>query len=147
MMCQSDICFITIYSNIHKHLSNQTKHQCFQQNSCGFEVIYCNKVCLQKGWINQQMSHFIVFIESSAQWIFVQFFYTCLLFVWVPIRGIMHSLFFRGHELGGGGGSSCDTQQPQLHLCFLYFFLFILNIPKRINYIMKYLDSHLYRLC
>ncbi len=30
---------------------------------------------------------------------------------------------------------------------FIYFFLFIRNIPKRINYIMKYLDFHLYRLC
>ncbi len=45
-----------------------------------------------------------------------------------------------------GGGSSCDTQQPQQHLCFIYFFIFIRNIPKHINYIMKYLDSHLYRL-
>ncbi len=43
--------------------------------------------------------------------------------------------------------TSCDTQQPQQHLCFIYVFLFIQNIPKRINYIMKYLDSHLYRLC
>ncbi len=37
---------------------------------------------------------------------------------------------------GGGGGSPCDTQQPQQHLCFIYFFLFIRNIPKRINYIL-----------
>ncbi len=64
----------------------------------------------------------------------------------IHTRGVMHSLFLRGHELGGGGGgggvSSCDTQ----HLCFIYFFIFIQNILKRINYIMKYLDSHLYRL-
>ncbi len=56
-------------------------------------------------------------------------------------------IILRGHELGGrGGGSSCDTQQPQLHLCFIIFFLFIRNIPKHMNYIMKCLDSHLYRL-
>ncbi len=32
---------------------------------------------------------------------------------------------------------------------FLFYFIiiFIWNIPKRINYILKYLDSHLYRLC
>ncbi len=35
----------------------------------------------------------------------------------------MHSLFLRGHEGGRGGG--------------------IQNIPKCINYIMKYLDCHL----
>ncbi len=26
------------------------------------------------------------------------------------------------------------TQQPQQHLCFIYFFIFIRNIPKHINY-------------
>ncbi len=29
---------------------------------------------------------------------------------------------------------------------YLFILFFIQNIPKRINYIMKYLDSHLYRL-
>ncbi len=33
--------------------------------------------------------------------------------------------------------SSCDTQQAQQHLCFVYFLFFIWNIPKHINYIMK----------
>ncbi len=47
-------------------------------------------------------------------------------------RGVMHSLFLRGHELGGGFGRHV-TQQPQ-QLYFIYFFLFIRNIPKRINY-------------
>ncbi len=32
-------------------------------------------------------------------------------------------------------------------LRLIYFFLLIQNIPKCINYIMKYLDSHFYRLC
>ncbi len=60
----------------------------------------------------------------------------------------MHALFSRGHELGGGGGvdgSSCDTAATTAYVLF-YFFLFIRNILKCINYIMKYLDSHLYRL-
>ncbi len=44
-----------------------------------------------------------------------------------------------------------------LTICLVFFseicfkicviFIFIRNIPKHINYIMKYLDSHLYRLC
>ncbi len=39
------------------------------------------------------------------------------------IRSVMHSLFLREHELGGGGGlSSCDTQQPQKHLCSCFLF-------------------------
>ncbi len=42
-------------------------------------------------------------------------------------------IILRGHELGGG--SSCDTQQPQKRLCFIYLFifLFIWNIPKHIK--------------
>ncbi len=36
----------------------------------------------------------------------------------------MHS-FLRRYELGGNGGSSCDTQQPEQHLCLIFFhFLF-----------------------
>ncbi len=45
--------------------------------------------------------------------------------------------------MGGGGVLSCDTQQHLGLLLFIY--LFMRNIPKRINYIMKYLDSHFYR--
>ncbi len=61
------------------------------------------------------------------------------------VRGIMHSLILRGHEGWGwvDGGLSCDTQQPQKHLSFIKLFIFIQNIPKCINYIMKYLDCHL----
>ncbi len=54
-------------------------------------------------------------------------------------------IIFAGARVGGGGRHV--THQPQQHLCFNYLFLFIRNIPKRINYIMKYLDSHLYRFC
>ncbi len=57
----------------------------------------------------------------------------------------MHSLFLRGHELGGGG-SLCDMQQPQQHLFFIKFFPFY-SKHSQMHYIMKYLDSHLYRLC
>ncbi len=32
-------------------------------------------------------------------------------------------------------------------LMFLFFWGFFLNIPKRLNYNMKYLDSHLYIVC
>ncbi len=48
----------------------------------------------------------------------------------------MHSLFLRGHELGGGGHHV--THSSHNSTCFIYFFLFIRNIPKRINYIIKY---------
>ncbi len=33
----------------------------------------------------------------------------------VLLKGVMHSLFLRGHELG------FDTQQPQQQLCFIFF--------------------------
>ncbi len=62
-------------------------------------------------------------------------------------------IILRGHECvcvcGGGGVVMWHTAAiiSLMFLCFIYFFLFIQNIPKRINYIMKYLDSHLYRLC
>ncbi len=73
--------------------------------------------------------------------------------LYINIRGVMHSLFLRGHECecvcvcvcGGGGGFICDNKSDLIW--FDLFFLFIQNIPIRINYIMKYLDSHLYRLC
>ncbi len=55
--------------------------------------------------------------------------------------------YFWGGKNGGGGGGRHVTHSSQQHLCSIYFFLFIQNIPKRINYIMKYFDSHLYRLC
>ncbi len=48
------------------------------------------------------------------------------------------------HYFGGGtswgGGAQHNTAATTAHM--FYFFLFIQNIPKRINYIMKYLDSH-----
>ncbi len=64
-------------------------------------------------------------------------------------RGVMHSLFLRGQELGGGGGGVImwHTSATKALMFYLFIFLFIWNIPKRMNYIMKYLDSHLYRLC
>ncbi len=66
--------------------------------------------------------------------------------LYLYMQGRHALIIFEGARVGGGGGgSSCDTQQPQQHLCFIYF-IFIWNIPKCINYIMKYLDSHLYRL-
>ncbi len=66
---------------------------------------------------------------------------------WTGVMGVIHSLFLRGQEWGGGGGGGRHvTHSSQQHLCSIYFFLFIQNIPKRINYIMKYFDSHLYRL-
>ncbi len=55
---------------------------------------------------------------------------------------ILHSLFLRGHELGGGGVVMWHTAATTA-LIFFYFIFFIRNIPERINYIMKYLDSHL----
>ncbi len=54
-------------------------------------------------------------------------------------------IIFEGARVGGGG-SWCDTHQPQKHLFYLFIFLFIWNIPKPITYIIKYFDSHLYRL-
>ncbi len=59
-------------------------------------------------------------------------------------RGVMHSLFLRGHEFGGGGLVMWHTAATTA--LTIYLFIFIQNIPKRINYIMKYLDYHLYRL-
>ncbi len=32
------------------------------------------------------------------------------IYIYYFVRGVMHSLFLRGHEWGG---SSCDAQQPQ----------------------------------
>ncbi len=57
--------------------------------------------------------------------------------LYTVISGVMH--FWGGTSWGGGGGSSCDTHQPQKHFFFFFFY-----IPKRINYIMKYIDSHFY---
>ncbi len=48
-------------------------------------------------------------------------------------------IIFEGARVGGGGGHNSTY-----FLFYLFIFLFIRNIPKRINYIMKYLDSHLY---
>ncbi len=50
--------------------------------------------------------------------------------------------------VGGGGRHVTHSSHNSAYALMFYLFLliFILNIPKRINYIMKYLDSHLYRL-
>ncbi len=57
-------------------------------------------------------------------------------------RGVTH-LFLRGHEcvcVWGGGVVMWHTAATiaLMFLCFINVFLFIWNIPKRINYIMKY---------
>ncbi len=60
-------------------------------------------------------------------------------------RGVMHSLFLRGHKWVVGGGIviwHTAATMALWHNGTIYFFLFIQNIPKRINYIMKYIDCH-----
>ncbi len=58
-------------------------------------------------------------------------------------------IIFEGARLGGGGGlvtrHVTHSNHNSIYVLFNFFLLFIWNIPKRINYIMKYLDSHLYR--
>ncbi len=66
------------------------------------------------------------------------------MYIYIISYSYNHQIIKKKFE--GARVESCGTQQPQQHLCFIDFFLFIQNIPKRINYIMKYLDSHLYRL-
>ncbi len=65
------------------------------------------------------------------------------------IMGVMHSLFLRGHEWGVGGVGRVSrhvTHSSHNSILFYLVISFIGNIPKHINYIMKYLDSHIYRL-
>ncbi len=53
-------------------------------------------------------------------------------------RGVIHSLFLRGHELGGGGGRHLTHSSYNSTYVLLIFSFFIQNISKRINYIMNY---------
>ncbi len=98
----------------------------------------CDATCLDSG--TQAKGHLLFLNVTGLSW------KNNKIILILRFRGVMHSLFLRGHELGWGGRHM--THQPRKHLCFiLYLFYFIWNIPKRINYIMKYPDSHLYRLC
>ncbi len=45
----------------------------------------------------------------------------------------------------GGGGGRHVTQQPEQNLFYLFFHFY--SKRSQAHYIMKYLDSHLYRLC
>ncbi len=56
-------------------------------------------------------------------------------------------IIFEGARIWGGGGRHVTHSSHNSTYVLFTFFLFIRNIPKRINYIMKYLDSHLYWLC
>ncbi len=59
-------------------------------------------------------------------------------------------IIFDGARAGGGGGGGFvmwHTAATIALIFILFVFLFIQNIPKRINYITKYLDFHLNRLC
>ncbi len=57
----------------------------------------------------------------------------------------MHSLFLRGARVWGAGCHVTHSSHNSTYVLFSYF-LFIGNIPKQINYIIKYLDSRVYRL-
>ncbi len=61
--------------------------------------------------------------------------------LYTVISGVMH--FWGGTSWGGGGGGGGVIMWHTSAIKALMFFFF-LNIPKRINYIMKYIDSHFY---
>ncbi len=56
-------------------------------------------------------------------------------------------IIFDGARVGGGGGGHVTHSSHNSTYVYFIFFLFIRNIPKRINYITKYLNFHLNRLC
>ncbi len=58
------------------------------------------------------------------------------------VKGVMHSLFLRGGG-GGGGGGRHVTHSSHNSTYVLFFY----SKRSQTHYIMKYLDSHLYRLC
>ncbi len=58
-------------------------------------------------------------------------------------------IIFERARVGGGGGrhvTHSSHNSADALMFYLFLLIFIRNIPKCINYIMKYLDSHLYRL-
>ncbi len=59
------------------------------------------------------------------------------------ISGGHARIIFQEARVGGGGRHVTHSSQNSN---VLFIFPFIRNIPKRINYIIKYLDSHLYKL-
>ncbi len=56
-------------------------------------------------------------------------------------------IIFDGARVGGGGGRHVTHSSHNSTYVYFIVFLFIWNIPKRINYITKYLNCHLNRLC
>ncbi len=55
-------------------------------------------------------------------------------------QGCHALIILRGHW---GGGGCHVTHSSHNSTYVLFYFIFIQNIPKHINYIMKYLDCHL----
>ncbi len=66
--------------------------------------------------------------------------------MWQPGVSCTH-YFWGGTSWGGGGRRVTHSSHNSTYVLFIiYLLFFIQNISKRINYIMKYLDSYLSRL-